>query len=332
MSRIKALSAVALAASLAAAGLQSTAVGAAAAGPSSPSLSAAAVASRATAARIAVHFDLAAGQTPENVALAPGGVLYVTFAVGRQIARIDPDGTTRVLATLPAPADGANHTPVLGFPLTSGIVRDTNGTLYFLYATGTTDLTGLYRLRPGGKPERIAPLPATGLPNGLALDKRTGTLYIADSVLGTIWQVPKTGGTPKAWSTAPELASTGFLGVNGVKLRDGAVWVTNLDKGTVLRIPIDHHQRAGQLQTRATGLPGIDDFEFTGHGDDLVATIDSAGTLVLIRPDGTRKTLLTGADGLQNPTSVAVRGNTAYVLSAAYLTQQDPNLVIARIH
>jgi sugar lactone lactonase YvrE len=320
------------AATLAAVGLAVIGLQPASADAASPSLSTAAVASRATGARIAVHFDLAAGQTPENVALAPGGVLYVTFAVGRQVARIAPDGTTRILATLPAPADGANHTPVLGFPLTSGIVRDTNGTLYFLYATGTADLTGLWRLRPGGKPERIAALPPTGLPNGLALDRHTGNLYIADSVLGTIWQVPKTGGTPKAWSTAPELASTGFLGVNGVKLRGGAVWVTNLDKGTVLRIPIDHHQRAGQAQTRATGLAGIDDFEFTGRGSQIVAAIDSASTVVLIQPDGTRKTLLTAADGLQNPTSVAVRGNTAYVLSAAYVTQQDPNLVIAPLH
>jgi hypothetical protein len=108
--------------------------------------------------------------------------------------------------------------------------------------------------------------------------------------------------------------------------------VTNLDKGTVLRIPIDHRQRAGRLQTQATGLAGIDDFEFTGRGNEIVATIDSASTVVLIRPDGTRKTLLTAADGLQNPTSVAVRGNKAYVLSAAYVTQQDPNLVIAPIH
>jgi hypothetical protein len=62
-----------------------------------------------------------------------------------------------------------------------------------------------------------------------------------------------------------------------------------------------------------------------------VAAIDSAGTVVLIRPDGSTTTLLTAADGLQNPTSVAVRGRTAYVLSAAYLTQHDPNLVVASL-
>ena len=322
----KSISAAALATvSLAVVGLQPATAN------SSPSLSAAAVASRTAGVRIATHFDLAAGQTPENVVLAPGGVAYVTFAVSRQVARVAPNGAIRILATLPAPSDGGVNTPALGFPLTTGIVRDTHGTLYFLYATGTADLTGVWRLRPGGKPERIAALPANGLPNGLALDERTGSLYIADSVLSTVWRVSKTGGTPMTWSTAPELASTGFLGANGLKLRGGAVWVTNLDKGTVLRIPIDHRRRAGKIQTRATGLAGIDDFAFTGRGDQILATLNPSNTVVLIQPNGASRTVLTAADGLSNPTSIAIRGTTAYIFSAAYLTQKDPNLILARL-
>ncbi|MFJ1967453.1 hypothetical protein ACIO93_02155 [Streptomyces sp. NPDC087903] len=281
-------------------------------------------------ARIAAHFDLAAGQTPENIALAPDGTAYVTFAAARQVARITPGGSARVLATLPEPADGGVHTPVLGFALTTGIVRAQNGTLYFLYATGTDDLTGLWRLRPGGEPQRIAALSAAGLPNGLALDRRTRTLYITDSVLGTIQSVPTTGGTPTTWSAAPELAPAGFLGANGLKIHNGAVWATNLDKGTVLRIPVRHDGRAGRVQTRATGLTGIDDFAFSGHGNRILATLNGPSEVALIRPDGTSSTVLTAADGLQNPTSVALHGDTVYVLSAAYVTAKDPNLVLAR--
>ncbi|MET9000694.1 hypothetical protein [Amycolatopsis sp. NPDC004169] len=280
-------------------------------------------------ARIAAHFDLAAGQTPENVALAPGGAADVTFAAGRQIAEISPSGAVRVLATLPAPADGGVHTPVLGFPLTVGITRAADGTLYFLYATGTADLTGVWRLRPGGRPQRIAALPAEGLPNGLALDQGSGTLYVTDSVLGTLWRVPAAGGTPVAWSTAPELASTGFLGANGLKLHGGAVWATNLDRGTVLRIPIRRDGSAGAVRTVATGLAGIDDFAFTGRGDELLAALNGPSEVALVRPDGSHSIVLTPADGLQNPTSVAVRGRTAYVFSAAYVTGRDPNLVVA---
>jgi DNA-binding beta-propeller fold protein YncE len=304
---------------------------AAAAAALSPA-AASAVSAPLSSARIAMHFDLAKGQTPENVALAPGGAAYVTFAEGRQIAEVSPKGAIRILATLPKPADGGVHTPVLGFPLTVGIVRAHDGTLYFLYATGTPDLTGVWRLRPGGEPQRIAALPANGLPNGLALDPRTHTLYVTDSVLGTVWSLPTAGGTPTPWSTAPELASTGFLGANGLKIHNGAVWATNLDKGTVLRIPILHDGRAGSVRTEATGLPGIDDFAFTGHGDRLLAALNGPSEVALVQPDGSHSIVLTPADGLQNPTSIALRGDTVYVLSAAYVTAKDPDLLLAHLN
>ncbi|WP_344332882.1 hypothetical protein, partial [Kitasatospora putterlickiae] len=280
-------------------------------------------------ARFVSHLNIADGQRPENITLEPDGGAVVTFAYSRQIARIAPDGRVRVLATLPAPSAGA-VTPALTSPFLGGVVRAQDGTLYFLYATGTGDLTGLWRLRPGGEPERIAALPADALPNGLALDQRTGLLYAADSVLGTVWRVPAGGGTPVKWATAPELAPAGFLGANGIKIHNGAAWVTNLDKGTVLRIPITGRGAAGPVQTRATGLVNIDDFDFTGPGNTLLAAINADNKVVLVRPNG-HTTVLTAADGLQGPTSVAVRGGTAYIASAAYFTNEDPNLLAVRI-
>ncbi|MFD9540948.1 hypothetical protein [Streptomyces sp. NPDC060022] len=284
-----------------------------------------------TDVQVATHFDLSAGQMPENITVLPDGTAAVTFAAARQVALVTPRGATRILATLPAPADGGVATPVLGFPLATGIVHTPDGTVYVLYATGTADLTGLWRLRPGQAPQRIAALPADGLPNGLALDRHSEQLYITDSVLGTLWTVPTTGGTPTAWSTAPELASTGFLGANGAKVRGGALWVTNLDRGTLLRIPIRSGNRAGTPQVKASGLAGIDDFTFTGRGDEVLAALNAPNTVVRISPDGTSGAVLDAGDGLQNPTSVALRGKDVYVLSAAYATATDPNLLRAHL-
>lgn len=285
----------------------------------------------AATSRIAVHFDLARGQMPENVTLGPDGTAYVTFAAARQVAAISPSGATRILATLPAPADGGAGTPVLGFALTTGIVRTGDGTLYFLYASGDAATTGLYRLRPGQEPRRIAALPAAGLPNGLVHDEPAKTFYLTDSVLGTITTVPMNGGRAQVWSSAPELASTGFLGANGIKLRHGAIWATNLDQGTLLRIPIKRG-RPGPVRVKATDLAGIDDIAFAGTGDDqVIAALNGPNKVVLLDADGHAKTLLTSTAGLQNPTSVAVRGRTVYVLSAAYTTATDPNLVLTTL-
>ena len=86
----------------------------------------------------------------------------------------------------------------------------------------------------------------------------------------------------------------------------------------------------GAVEVRANGLPSIDDFAFTGVGDTLLAARDD-NEVDLVRPDGSHVPVLTGADGLQTPTSVAVAGSTIYVPSAAYLTNRDPNLIEARL-
>ncbi|GHE72580.1 hypothetical protein GCM10014715_28400 [Streptomyces spiralis] len=287
-------------------------------------------AAAAPAVRFVAHLNMTDGQRPENITLEPDGSADVTFAYSRQLARISPDGRVRVLATLPEPPAGAS-TPALTSPFLGGIVRAQDGTLYFLYSTGSSDLTGLWRLRPGGTPERTAAFPADGLPNGLALDSRTGLLYAADSVLGTVWRVPVTGGTPSKWATGPELESTGFLGANGIKIHNGAAWVSNLDQGTVLRIPITPEGTAGPVETKATGLVNIDDIAFTGAGDTLLAAINANNEVDLVRPDGTHTVVLTAADGLQNPTSLTVRGTTAYIANGAYFTDEDPNVLAARL-
>jgi hypothetical protein len=279
--------------------------------------------------RIVAHFDLATGQQPENIALEPDGSADLTFSFARQVGRVTPDGHIRVLAQLPAPDHAA--TPILGAAIVTGIARAADGTLYVGYATGTPDLTGIWRVTRNGNARRIAALPADGLPNGLALDQRTGQLYAADAVLGTIWRVSVGGGTPVAWATGPELQPAGFVGANGVKLHRHAVWVSNTDHGTVVRIPIRRDGSAGTITTEVSGLAGPDDFAFTGHRNDLLVALNATSQVALVAPQGTPSIVLTAQDGLSNPTSIAVRHRTVYVPSAAYFTMTEPNLLLAHL-
>lgn len=302
----------------------------AAAATVAPAIPAAAVTAPLSAAHIVAHFDLAAGQQPENITLEPDGSADLSFTTAREIARVSRAGNVRVVATLPAAPDGGVHTPLVGSARTFGITRAANGTLFILYNTGSADLTGVWRVRPGGQPQRIAALPADGLANGMALDPFTGLLYVADSVHGVVWRVPDTGGTPIAWASGGSLASNGSFGANGVKVHNGAVWVSNTQQGLLVRIPIERGGMAGAMRTTAM-IAGIDDFVFTGVGDTVLAAINGASEVALVRPDGSQTIVLTNADGLENPTSLAVRGDTVYVASAAYSTKFDPNLLLAHL-
>ena len=279
-------------------------------------------------ARILVHFSLASGQQPENIALEPGGAADLTFALIGQVVRVTRHGDVEPLATLP-PAPAGAGAPILGAPFTGGIVRAPNGTVFVNYSTGTADLTGVWALRQGSAPVRVAALPPSSLANGLARAP-DGTMYVADSALGVIWRVPAGGGTPTVWASGPQLAPSGFLGANGIKAGQGSVWVTNTDQGTLLRIPVGPGGAAGHIQTVAAGLAGIDDFALT-RGGQFLAAINTTSQLALINPDGTHAIVLTAADGLSNPTSVAVAGRIVYVPSAAYFTQNDPNLLLASL-
>jgi hypothetical protein len=281
--------------------------------------------------RMLVLFDITKGQLPENMVAAPHGALDVALNGAGAIAQVASSGTFKVLGTLPAPADGGVNTPLLKMPFMAGMARAANGTIYTLYSTGTAGQSGVYRLEPGGTPQLIVSLPADSLANELALDTATHELYISDSALGVVWRAPQAGGTPEVWASGPALAPTEFLGANGLKLHDHAIWVSNTDAGTIVRIPIESGGSAGPISTFATGLATIDDFNFVGNGDEIVAALNRDNEVALVKPSGSHSILLDASDGLEGPTSIVVRAHTIYVASGGYFTGQNPNILVAQL-
>ena len=264
------------------------------------------------------QLNASASQSIENIALAPDGSAYVTFTFAAQVARIDRNGTVSILMQFPAPPNGdipGFHTKIAA----TGIVRMPDGTLYVSVMTGLEDSTGVYRILPGQKTAtKFASLPADAFLNGLALDPRGNRLFITNSVLSTIWSVPLDGGPVTAWLTANALAPHGTYGANGLKVHDGAVWVTNTNDGTLLRIPINADGGPGAIKTVATGLTGADDLIFPGRGDTALVALDRPSEIVAVAPDGQWTVLLTAKNGVANPTSLAIRGNTVYIDNAAF--------------
>ena len=275
---------------------------------------------------IIAHFDIGALQQPENITLEPDGSAVVTFNRARQVARVTTEGVVTILATLPAPASGT--------AAASGIVRAADGTLYVNYNAGV--LSSIWRIPPnGGQPSQFAALPAVAALNGLAIDESESYLYITDSSQGAVWKISLRRGTAGAvtlWAQGAQLQRTGSApqGANGIKVHNNAVWVSNTAQGTLMSIPIDEDGNAGAIITKATGLTAIDDFAFAPNGD-VVAAQNYVSEASIVYQDGSHKTVLTSSDGLSNPTSIAIKGSTVYIASAAYFTQIDPNLMIAHL-
>lgn len=273
----------------------------------------------ASAASRIVPLDLAAGQQPENIALEPDGSADLTFAYTGEIGRVTPGGRVSVLARIPVPDDG--DVPVVHKKLfLGGIARAPGGDLYVAVSTGTA-ATGLYRVRPGSAPVQVAALPPAGFQNGVARDPSTGDLFVADSFGSTVWRVSR--GRVTAFATGELLAPVSGFGANGIKVHDGAVWVSNLDRGTLVRFPLT----GGPGKVVATGLGPVDDFAF--HGGTVIAAINQENRVVTVGRAGT-KTILSTSDGLANPTAVAVRGDTVYVTDGAYFGG-SPNLLQATL-
>ncbi len=148
-------------------------------------------------------------------------------------------------------------------------------------------------------------MPDVKVLNGLAIDASRDTLYATDSSSGTVWKVSLRTRTAALWTQGadfqPGSTSTSSLGANGVKVHDGAVWVSNTGNGTLLRVPVDKDGTAGTDTVKATGLSGIDDFAFTGRGDQVLAAQNGTNQASVVGSDGMVQTVLTAADGIENP-------------------------------
>jgi hypothetical protein len=261
--------------------------------------------------RTVAAFDHAAGEIPENITFNPDGsvtlsMIGVPAGKASSLVRLSPSGQRTVLATT-AMGDGI-----------TGNARGKDGTVYYGVWSSDASRAGVWKLAPGSTPQRLAALPADGLPNGMALDPSGRILYVADSLKSTVWAVPVSGGPAKAWLTDPALAPVTSeavpFGANGLRFHKGAVWVSNLAQDSLLRIPVTTDGRPGRVHVVTKSIDGVDDFTFLDERSDVVFAAQNApDTVSVIYPDGQVKPVLTAADGLASPSATAVRDGRLYV-------------------
>jgi sugar lactone lactonase YvrE len=244
-----------------------------------------------------VTFDAHAHEYPEGVAIDASGNVYVSLSSIGEIRRIATDGTQTTLGQIHVAG---------GYTL--GIALGPDRTIYIAVpATPAKDL-GLWAIASDGTMTRLSALDPKGFPNDVVVDAE-GNAFVSDSSLGAIWRVTSDGGT-SIWIQHPLLEGdrTAFgFGANGLELRDGALFVNNTSKGSIVRIPIRRNGTAGRPMVffQDPALVGADGLAFDSVGNAYITTDGLQNTLVRVSAEGTVQILASAEDGLDYPASVA---------------------------
>jgi sugar lactone lactonase YvrE len=279
-------------------------------------------------------FDRTQGQLPEGIAVDKVGSYLVSlgppFFVGGgygAIWKVSPDGVDEtVLVEYP---EG---------PAPAGVAVDPSGNVFYALPNPGDPIAGVYRISSNGSPERLPGSENIVLPNGLALDKFSN-LYVSDSVIGAIWQMPADGSSnAEIWLSHELLAGCpDDFGANGVAFWKSNLFVANTSKGILVRVPIINDGSPGTPEIAAGSVDcqadvpgdlfGMDGIALDVHGN-VYALLVLQNKLVKIDPaTGTYSTLLDESDGLWNPASIYFgtgKGNREHVFIVNYAVLDEP--------
>jgi sugar lactone lactonase YvrE len=272
-------------------------------------------------------FDPELAELPEGVATDRRGSTFVSLgppiiAGGGYgaVVKIARDGTRTTLVEYP---EG---------PAVAGLATDWRGTVHFALPNPGQSDHGVYRVTDAGA-ERLPGTENMVLPNGLAFNWR-GDLYVSDSVLGSIWKVPRQGGPAQPWLAHDLLAgcTTEDLGANGLAFWRGDLYVASTSRGLLLKIPIGFRDMpgepgivAGDADCETTDeLFSIDGIAFDVRGNVYAALVLINDLVRINSRSGHVTPLLNEDDGLWNPASVTFgRGSgghrTLYITNYAVL-------------
>ncbi|MBU0834694.1 MAG: hypothetical protein KKH33_20220 [Alphaproteobacteria bacterium] len=227
----------------------------------------------------------------ENIAEGPDGALLITNYFDRTLLAWDGVGA-------PAPFVALDLHPVGILARADDIVLSAHGTS-FAEGPAFTQTNAFLILSPDGRVIRTIPAPQALFLNGI-VEVAPGTILAADSLAGMIWQLDLASGTITEWLADPlfatDPAETGQTpGANGLKIRDGWLYVSNSSRQALYRVALDGAGPKGAPQLfAATG--SIDDFAFLADG--TIAAASHGATLIGIDAEGTVSTLLAaGCDG-----------------------------------
>ena len=276
-----------------------------------------------------VIHEFPVGTSLENLAVRQNGKVLATVISHPELYQLDPihGGPPELVSN--------NFGPVLGL---LGIVETWPDIFYVVAANFSAvalaaapgsnsvwkvDLTSSRIPAPTTK---IADVPDGGALNGMALlNEDKGHILIADLTVGVVWRLNVLNGEVLRIIEVPAMLPPPppalKFGVNGIKVRDGALYFTNSGFGALYRLPIHADgTAAGNVSAVASGIDIVDDFQFNDEGDAFV-TQNSSSELVEVTHEGMKRLLVDNTTlTLPNPTA-AQFGRTSADRGSLYISE-----------
>lgn len=253
---------------------------------------------------------------PESVHASADGTLYIGSFMTGEIVRVPADISRAEQFHAPG-ADGV--VAVLGV-----LVDDARQKLWVcaVDTSGTTPpRIKSFSLENGAQVDDVG-FPQAAFPNDLALDP-AGNLFVTDSAGGVIYRLPSGGSSLQKWAEdARWVPSPGEFSLDGIVVADPEnIFVNLFTRGELYRVKRKADGTAGEVTTvtvsPALSLPDamrrIDETSFY--------VVQGTGVLsrVTVNADGKMATSTSIRTGLDQPTSVAIVGGTAWVAEGQLL-------------
>lgn len=258
----------------------------------------------------------------ENIAVRPNGQLLLTTYNDGRLYSLEPhakNAVPKLVAQLPHATALTGIVEIAPdiFAFAGGVFNITDYS--FEHSSGQIALVNFAKCGENGavSVNTVAKVPGAKLLNGLvALPEHPDTVLSSDSKTGTIYRVDTVTGFVDVAFQDDRLAPSPDsklipLGVNGLKIHKGYLYLTNSGRLFFARIKITNDgDRAGDIEM-VTELPSNpplvpDDFAIAKDGTAYIAA--HPDVVAMITPNGTLSILAGGQSEvtLDTPTSVAL--------------------------
>jgi sugar lactone lactonase YvrE len=223
------------------------------------------------------------GSFLESIVIDSSGTAYISRHDTGEVIERSSDGALSTLAT--------NQNGVI-----AGLGLDNDGTLYAVGGQKEQPQATVYRIGAEGSIEPLITIADAKFLNGMAL-LQSGVFLVTDSTVGLVWHVDIQNRTATVWSQdaalSPQTPESRFPGANGIKIFQGAAYVSNSDRRQITRIPIQSDGTAGQPELFAADT-FVDDFAFAEDGT-LYITTHPTNTVTAFCQDGSRRVIAEAA-------------------------------------